>query len=210
MDRPQPITRRQRHMAARKARILDAAAQVFSEKGFERATTREIAELADVGEGTVFNYFGSKNGLLLTLALNTAEEVSQTIAAASTEGIEDFMARVMADHFRRTRANPLLTVLLHEARLDEELRQQFVDRIAFRIARELEQRLRELSAQGVLRPANAAVIARALIGVMLGFGLLFETDNDPAIEALSPEELAAELTSLFLDGLRPRPAEVSP
>ena len=47
--------------------ILGAAAHVFNEKGFERATTREIAQLAAVSEGTIYNYFGSKRDLLLSL-----------------------------------------------------------------------------------------------------------------------------------------------
>jgi AcrR family transcriptional regulator len=44
-------------------RILEAAMAVFSEKGYRTATTREIADRADVNEVTIFRHFGSKEGL---------------------------------------------------------------------------------------------------------------------------------------------------
>ncbi|WP_153723440.1 TetR/AcrR family transcriptional regulator [Sporosarcina cascadiensis] len=45
-------------------RILDAAVQLISEKGYAAATTRSIAQLAEVNEVTVFRHFGSKRGIL--------------------------------------------------------------------------------------------------------------------------------------------------
>lgn len=45
-------------------RILEAAAQVYSETGFRGATTRRIAERAGVNEVTLFRHFGSKTRLL--------------------------------------------------------------------------------------------------------------------------------------------------
>ncbi len=43
-----------------KERILDAALEVFSQKGFHTATTDEIAERAGVGKGTLYRYFETK------------------------------------------------------------------------------------------------------------------------------------------------------
>ncbi|WP_301107480.1 TetR/AcrR family transcriptional regulator [Sporosarcina sp.] len=45
-------------------RILDAAVRLISEKGYASATTRSIAELAEVNEVTVFRHFGNKRGIL--------------------------------------------------------------------------------------------------------------------------------------------------
>jgi AcrR family transcriptional regulator len=41
-------------------KIIDAAIKVFSEKGFEGATTSEIAQEAGVAEGTIFRHFSTK------------------------------------------------------------------------------------------------------------------------------------------------------
>ena len=45
--------------------LIDAGHRVIAEKGIDAATMVEIAELADVGAGTVYNYFASKNELVI-------------------------------------------------------------------------------------------------------------------------------------------------
>ena len=46
-----------------RSRIIQAASQLFSEKGFAGTTTRAIAELAKVNEVTIFRHFGTKDKL---------------------------------------------------------------------------------------------------------------------------------------------------
>lgn len=47
----------------KRQQILKAAVKVFSQKGFHEAKVDEIAQLADVGKGTVYEYFASKTEL---------------------------------------------------------------------------------------------------------------------------------------------------
>ena len=47
----------------KKEKIIKAAVKVFSQKGFHEAKVEEIAQLADVGKGTVYEYFSSKTEL---------------------------------------------------------------------------------------------------------------------------------------------------
>ncbi|MBA3045925.1 MAG: TetR/AcrR family transcriptional regulator [Euryarchaeota archaeon] len=55
-----------------KSRILDAALEMFSEKGFKATTTRAIADKANVNEVTLFRYFGSKEKLFFEIVDNEA------------------------------------------------------------------------------------------------------------------------------------------
>ena len=55
-----PQGRRQRRIARRRQHILAAAARVFASKGLTQATTKAIADEADVAEGTLYNYFKNK------------------------------------------------------------------------------------------------------------------------------------------------------
>jgi AcrR family transcriptional regulator len=48
---------------AKRQNVMDAALKLFVEKGIEGTTTREIAELAHAGEGTMFRHFESKEEL---------------------------------------------------------------------------------------------------------------------------------------------------
>lgn len=60
-----PPGRRERKKRDTRRRIFRAAFELFTEKGFDHATVEEIAERADVGKGTFFNYFPQKSSLLL-------------------------------------------------------------------------------------------------------------------------------------------------
>jgi TetR/AcrR family fatty acid metabolism transcriptional regulator len=60
-------------------RILDAAVAVFAEKGFFTARIADIADRADVADGTVYLYFKSKEEILMT-AINTAFDAFMSLA----------------------------------------------------------------------------------------------------------------------------------
>ena len=55
-------------------RLYQAAARVFSEKGFERGTMSEVAQRAGVGKGTIYLYFSSKEDLFVRLCLSLIEK----------------------------------------------------------------------------------------------------------------------------------------
>jgi AcrR family transcriptional regulator len=60
--------RRQRRAAETRLRIFRSAIQLFAERGFSNVTVGEITEAADVGKGTFFNYFESKDHVLEVMA----------------------------------------------------------------------------------------------------------------------------------------------
>src|SRR5260370_7232271 len=57
--------RRQRRSSEIRERLFRAALDLFANKGFLETTVEDITEAADVGKGTFFNYFPSKNHILL-------------------------------------------------------------------------------------------------------------------------------------------------
>lgn len=65
-------------------RILQAAEEVFSHHGYEKATLDEIIALADVGKGTVYKYFGNKEQLFYKLVADKnapfVERLQQAVA----------------------------------------------------------------------------------------------------------------------------------
>jgi AcrR family transcriptional regulator len=59
------MTLRERKQQAARDHVADAAAPLFVRDGYLATTTRKVAQAAGVAEGTIFNLFGSKAGLLL-------------------------------------------------------------------------------------------------------------------------------------------------
>lgn len=66
---------RERQKASRHLRILEAAAKLFREHGYEEATMEAIAALAEVSIGTIYNYYRNKGDLLVAIVSLEVEEV---------------------------------------------------------------------------------------------------------------------------------------
>src|SRR5437868_13677959 len=60
--------RRQRRSAETRERLFRAALKLFAEKGFTETTVEDITNAADVGKGTFFNYFPSKEHILIAFS----------------------------------------------------------------------------------------------------------------------------------------------
>lgn len=65
---PQPSNRRERRSIELRERIFRAALDLFAKQGFSETTVEDITNAADVGKGTFFNYFPSKDHILLAFA----------------------------------------------------------------------------------------------------------------------------------------------
>lgn len=66
---------RERQKAGRRRDILAAASQLFAKQGFADTAVEAIAAKAEVGTGTVYNYFSSKGDLLMALVALDGEQV---------------------------------------------------------------------------------------------------------------------------------------
>jgi AcrR family transcriptional regulator len=65
-------------------RLLEAAMQLFAEQGYDRTTTREIAEIAGLTERTFFRYFTDKREVLFGGSSELQAAIEKAIAVAST------------------------------------------------------------------------------------------------------------------------------
>lgn len=93
---------RQRQKTNRRRAILDAAAELFLEKGYEHAKAEEIAELAEVSLGTMYNYFSGKGEILLTLITEESErihEASTHLAANPSGTAADALRALLGEYF---------------------------------------------------------------------------------------------------------------
>lgn len=72
-EAPAPLSVRERGKQRRRSRIKEAARSVFIERGYEAATTREIADRAEVSAGTLFAYAPTKSELLLMIVNDDIE-----------------------------------------------------------------------------------------------------------------------------------------
>jgi AcrR family transcriptional regulator len=80
---PAGMGRRQRRAAETRVRLFRCALQLFSERGFPNVTVEDITEAADVGKGTFFNYFASKDHVLGVMAEIQLGKVAEAVTLAA-------------------------------------------------------------------------------------------------------------------------------
>jgi AcrR family transcriptional regulator len=80
--------------AETRQRLLDAAAELFAERGIEGASVDAIAERAERTSGAVYDHFGGKDGLLYALLEGWADDVAAVITAelAAASTLDDRLA----------------------------------------------------------------------------------------------------------------------
>jgi AcrR family transcriptional regulator len=74
--------RRERRRLETRERIFRAALDLFAERGFMETTVEDITEAADVGKGTFFNYFPTKEHVLATYGAERVATVERALAEA--------------------------------------------------------------------------------------------------------------------------------
>ena len=93
---PAGAGRRQRRAAETRLRLFRWALQLFAERGFPNVTVEDITEAADVGKGTFFNYFESKDhvlGVMAEIQLGKVRE-AVTLAEAGKQTIYSVLHRL--------------------------------------------------------------------------------------------------------------------
>lgn len=92
-------TRRERHRAETRQRLYGAALELFAERGFLETTVEDITESADVGKGTFFNYFPTKEHILAEFGGERTAAVARALEKAkSTDGpVLDVIGELAAD-----------------------------------------------------------------------------------------------------------------
>jgi AcrR family transcriptional regulator len=81
---PAPLSRRERRKAETREKLFRTAMHLFAERGFFQTTTEDITAAADVGQGTFFNYFPSKQHILTVLSGKQVEKVTAARREAET------------------------------------------------------------------------------------------------------------------------------
>ncbi|MEO3947363.1 TetR/AcrR family transcriptional regulator [Gorillibacterium sp. CAU 1737] len=111
-------------------RILEAATEIFSQKGYEATSTSEIAQKAGVAEGTIFRHYKTKRDLLLSIAGPILVKLAAPfllrdfvkLMELPYEKADDFFRALAKDRFKFARENTkIIKILIHEVPFQPEL-----------------------------------------------------------------------------------------
>jgi TetR/AcrR family fatty acid metabolism transcriptional regulator len=204
VDENQPGSRRQRRINHRRNQILDAAARLFAERGFHRTTTRDIAEAADVSEGTLYNYFESKDALLLAILarLSEVQQIQSQLAQGLPQDARGFLTSIMRNRKSFVQQNnAMLQSVLSEILVDPQLRQRYYQELLLPGMQRIESHIRQRIEFGQIRELDSEAMTHILTGLMLGLYVLQVLGDPLVIEEW--ERLSESFTSALFGGVAP-------
>jgi AcrR family transcriptional regulator len=191
--------------------ILETAARVICERGYEGAGVQDIADACGLTKAGLYHHIRSKEHLLLEIqnyGMDVFEEQVLQQVLPIVDPLERLRTCMEKNILLVTRGwAKEITIILHEhATLTGEARAQINARKK-RYVRFLETSFAEAIRAGRIRPVNPKVAAFSFLGAVLWIYKWFRPDGE-----VGEEQLVEDMQDLFFGGLEtaPRPARRAP
>jgi AcrR family transcriptional regulator len=152
-------------------KILTAALEVFSSKGFHGTTVDEIAERAELGKGTVYRHFHSKKGLFSELIRSKVAELEQAVAGAIDpradvlEFIEAYL-RIYFAFFDRNR-NLYKVLIQEQSDFGAEVKALYIGNILKKVPL-LKRKILQATKSGLLKQMDFHTVFYGVMGFIDG------------------------------------------
>jgi len=202
------MTRQERRAAARKHQILHAAAKIFAEKGFHRTTAREIAEEADLAVGTIYNYFESKEDIVIEIVdhITTAQQRAPQAEEALKHDYREVFYRGFRERIREIDEDHLtmFMAVLPEILSTPSLRQRYYERFIGPSIAVGEGHVQARIDLGQIEPLDdVALMVRLMHSLWVGISVLMLLGEPGIREAWKdPDKIARAITSLYFDEVK--------
>jgi AcrR family transcriptional regulator len=190
-------------------RLVEAAAQLFARQGFKATTTREIAQLADLNEVTLFRYFSRKPDLFLAALeshlsrIKLSHDLQRSLAADDAPAI--VLPMVITFVVNTLTKQPELQHLLHVAGFELPEADEMIRDHLGPIFDVLCAYFKRLADKGAVRPVEPALAVLSLLGTVAANQGLRERYTKERHPQSDTEQAIAEYASICLQGLRPSP-----
>jgi AcrR family transcriptional regulator len=194
---PKGIPLNQEEVERRRREIFLAAMHLFVEKGFNETSMREIAEAAGVGKSTLYDYFPSKDEILISFAI---EEVLQMATWADEIIRQDLSAgdklrRILRKHLEYMLDNKLIYLKLSfEAQRLSLESQQRIQSYRHAYQDKMCDLIRAGIQAGEFRPVNPLLAIRAMLSLLTS--TIYTTRPTG-----TPEEMLRDATDIIFKGL---------
>ena len=206
---------RQRRKEARPQELLEAALQLFVERGFASARMEEVAALAGVSKGTLYLYYPSKEELLKAVI---RERLGNEIEAVSLEVAQhagshsDLLRNVLAHWWLRVYDSPasgVFKLIVTEVRSFPEIAEYYLREVVEPGSQLIGGVLRRGIAAGEFRPVDVDAAVHSLVLPMVMLCLLKHSLGAcvPVGSLLDPRDFVHRHVDLVISGLATLPTK---
>ena len=205
----QPSARRDRQIKRKKEEILTAATRVFAAKGFSAATTKDIANEADIGESTLYNYFESKREIMLAIMDEYKElfdaDFQQATALASREAFVELVDKTI-DVF--TSRVFFIRALIAEAWIDNDILENYVTTRLQQISGILRDFFSKEINAGLFRPIDPQLVSRFAMGMFFSLVIPIARGVEHPPTPVDRRALAEAMVSVLIEGIHSQHAGI--
>lgn len=190
------LNKRQQQAAETRERMLQAASEVFAERGYQAASVGAITSAADTAHGTFYLYFRNKDEVFSEVLAGVQEQIRVESRAALTDdryaslvGVISGFLIVFVRHRGLMRA--FLEGMMVSAPVEanwRQIRAGFAERIAHRIASEQD--------AGVVRAIDPMATAQALASMTEWYAFTHLVLGDPTSPSPTEDDLDATVATL--------------
>ena len=201
-----------RRAEARPDEVLDAAIQLFSEKGYAAATVEQIAKRAGLSKGAVYLYFPSKKALLEGLVKRAVAPIADMAIGAFTRHhgdprpvIRQFVTMIAAN-IGDPRAFAVPKLVIREAVNAPEIAQMYREQVLDRVIPALTAMIRQGVEGGHIRPVDPELTVRSVVGPILLHLMLAEVFDIRPSDGSGIDRLIDNHLTILFAGLEPEGA----
>ncbi|AOT69747.1 TetR/AcrR family transcriptional regulator [Geosporobacter ferrireducens] len=190
-------------------RIIQAAIEIFAQKGYNGTTTKEIAVKAGVAEGTIFRYFPKKQDLLHGILYKAIEVMVPKIAGHGIVEIFDHNVeksdREILITFMKNRLEmiqqhfSIIKVILNEVQYHSDIEDLWFQKIIPPIKGIIDRFFAEGMRKGRFRQYHPSILTGIMVGAAI-MSILLQRYEDLA-EGLTKEEIIEQMADVLLNGI---------
>lgn len=198
-------------LTEKQIRIIQAAVEIFAEKGYAASSTSEIAQRAGVAEGTIFRHYKTKKDLLISIVSpmmtrliapfvwNNFKEVLES----DYPTIDDFLYAVAVNRLNFARKHlKIIKILLQEIPFQPLLQDEFKKHIGSKVFQRFSEIVEHFKGKGQIiempTPSLLRFSASAMIGLFITRFLIFPD------QSWDEEKEIRDTIQLILNGISPK------
>jgi AcrR family transcriptional regulator len=195
---PKGIPLTEEEQQRRRKEIFDASAHLFLDNGFHETTMREIADAAGIGKSTLYDYFKSKDDIMISYFENELQQITDRAQEIMNQeqSIVEKLKKIMQMHLEYLvdNKNFYLKLTVEAQRLSIQSQQRIQTR-----RHAYQDMLRNLIEEGTrlgeLRPVNPLLAARSIF-------TLLSTAVFTSRPTGTPEEMLEDAIVIFFEGIQ--------
>lgn len=188
-------------------KILEAAIKLFSEKGFNGTTTKEVAELAEVNEALIFRHFSTKRelyGAIIERKIHEEPGIEFSLETHRDSRDDRLVFTAIASRmFEKCGNDPSFMRLLHFSALEgHDLSDMFFDTYVEYINMLLSDYIESRISDGAFKSLSPFYASKAFIGMVVNQIIVQELFGEKKKNNIDLDKMIGTFVEIFLEGIK--------